>query len=96
MPSQTNSIKRDSDFTLSRKVLLKSWDQHAATGTINGEKRQITPFRAATHMGDFLNRLDGDKTKSDKVPVSSGNNRHVPDSSDYIRFKKLRAMNQQW
>ncbi len=96
MPSQTNSIKRDSDHTLSRKVLLKSWNQHAATGEINGEKRQITPFRAVTHMGDFLKRIDGDSSKSDKVPVGSGNSRHVPDSSDYIRFKKLRAMNQQF
>jgi len=96
MSSQTNSIKRDSEFTLSRKVLLKSWNQHAATGEINGEKRQTTPFRAVTHMGDFLNRIDGDRSKSSEVPVGSGNSRHVPDSSDYVRFKKLRAMNQQF
>jgi hypothetical protein len=28
------------------------------------------------------------------VPANSGNNRYVPDSSDYIKFKKQRAMNQ--
>jgi hypothetical protein len=30
------------------------------------------------------------------VPANSGNNRFVPDSSDYVKFKKQRAMNQNY
>jgi len=92
---QSNSVKRDSDVTLSRKVLLKSWDQHAATGTINGKVRTGTPFRAVTHMGDFLNRINPTQDNSG-VPLGGTHKTFVSDSSDYVRFKKLRAMNQQF
>jgi hypothetical protein len=94
MSQQTNNIKRDSDVTLSRKVLLKSWDQHAATGTINGQKRKVTPYRAVTHMGDFLNRIND--TPDDTGVAHGGSHKtFVSDSSDYARYRKLRAMNQQ-
>ena len=94
MSQQNNHIKRDSDDTLSRKVLLKSWDQHAATGTINGEKRVVTPYRAVTHMGDFLNRVN-DAPDATGVAHGGSHKTFVSDSSDYARYKKLRAMNQQ-
>lgn len=94
MSQQTNHIKRDSDVTLSRKVLLKSWDQHAATGTINGQKRVVTPYRAVTHMGDFLNRVNN-APDATGVPHGGSHKTFVSDSSDYSRYRKLRAMNQQ-
>lgn len=94
MSQQTNHIKRDSDVTLSRKVLLKSWDQHAATGTINGQKRVVTPYRAVTHMGDFLNRIN-DAPDASGVAHGGSHKTFVSDSSDYSRYRKLRAMNQQ-
>tara|TARA_B110000967_G_C18849989_1_gene544102 strand:- start:1392 stop:1700 length:309 start_codon:yes stop_codon:yes gene_type:complete len=91
---QSNSVKRDSDVTLSRKVLLKSWNQHAASGTINGHARTGTPYRAVTHMGDFLNRMNPIQDDSG-VPLGGSHKTFVSDSSDYVRFKKLRAINQQ-
>lgn len=94
MSQQTNHIKRDSDVTLSRKVLLKSWDQHAATGTINGQKRVVTPYRAVTHMGDFLNRIN-DAPDATGVAHGGSHKTFVSDSSDYSRYRKLRALNQQ-
>jgi len=102
---QTVSSKRDSESAITRKVLRSSWNTPYATGTYEGEKRVITPFRAVNNLGDFLGRKNyscgGPKQMtftcdSSNVPASSTNVKFVPDSSDYIRFRKQQAMNRNY
>ena len=102
---QTVSSKRDSESAIARKVLRSSWNTPYATGTYAGEKRVITPFRAVNNLGDFLGRKNyscgGPKQMtftcdSSNVPASSTNVKFVPDSSDYIRFRKQQAMNRNY
>ena len=99
---QTVSSKRDSESALTRKVLRSSWNTPYATGTVEGEKRVTTPFRAVNNLGDFLGRKNyscgGPKQMtftcdSTNIPASSTNVKFVSDSSDYIRFRKQQAMN---
>ena len=99
---QTVNSKRDSENAMTRRVLRSSWNTPYATGTYNGHKRVITPFRAVNNLGDFLGRQNyacgGPKQMTftcdnTGVPSSSTNVKFVPDSSDYIRFKKQQAMN---
>lgn len=102
---QTVSSKRDSESAITRKVLRSSWNTPYATGTYEGEKRVITPFRAVNNLGDFLGRKNyscGGPNQmtftcdSSNVPASSTNVKFVPDSSDYIRFRKQQAMNRNY
>ena len=116
---QTVSSKRDSEGVITRRILRDSWNTPYATGTYNGQKRVITPFRAVNNLGDFLSRQNyvcggpnqvnaskpGMKSKigsmimtcdATGVPASSCNTKFVPDSSDYVRFKKQRATNQNY
>jgi hypothetical protein len=74
---------------------------------MNGYGRAIGPMRAVTNSGDFLNRQNYicggpnqttkgsmiSKCDKTKIPSSTTNVKFVPDSSDYIRFKKQMAMN---
>lgn len=102
---QTVSSKRDSESALTRKVLRSSWNTPYATGTVEGEKRVTTPFRAVNNLGDFLGRKNyscgGPKQMtftcdSTNIPASSTNVKFVSDSSDYIRFRKQQAMNRNY
>ncbi len=87
MPSQA-----DSQTTMSRRVLLKSWNQRAASGTIKVDGTEVpvttTPFRAVSHMSRPISK------NGTKIELGS-NSKYVPDSSDYIRYRKLRALNKQ-
>lgn len=102
---QTVSSKRDGESAITRKILRSSWNTPYATGTYEGEKRVITPFRAVNNLGDFLGRKNyscgGPKQMTftcdnSNVPASSTNVKFVPDSSDYIRFRKQQAMNRNY
>jgi hypothetical protein len=55
-PTQTINGTNDSDDVMTRKILRDSWDNSGASGSINGYRRVITPFRAVNHLGDFLAR----------------------------------------
>ena len=113
---QTITNYKDSDQTAIRSILRSSWNTQQAGGTINGNKRVITPFRAVNNLGDFLSRKNyvcggSNQVNASKpgwkghigsilsqcdgtgVAAGSGNMRHVPDSSDYIRYKKQNAIN---
>jgi hypothetical protein len=115
-PKQTVTNYKDSDQTMTRRILRSSWNTRNATGAVNGRNRVITPFRAVNNLGDFLSRKNyvcggPNQVNADKpgwkghigsilsqcdgtgVPAGSGNMRFVPDSSDYIRYKKQRAIN---
>ena len=114
---QTVTNYKDSEQTMSRRVLRSAWNTRYATGTVNGQSRIITPFRAVNNLGDFLSRTNYvcggpnqvNKSKpglrigsiisacdSTGVEGSTCNPRFVPDSSDYIRFKKQQAMNKNY
>jgi hypothetical protein len=113
--AQTITNYKDSEQTSIRRILRNSWNNQQAVGTVNGNNRIITPFRAVNNLGDFLSRQNyvcggSNQVNADKpgwkgrigsiisqcdgtgVAAGSGNMRHVPDSSDYIRFKKQRAI----
>jgi hypothetical protein len=55
-PKQTITNYKSSEQVAIRKVLTKSWNTNYASGTVNGHKRAIGPFRAVTNTGDFLSR----------------------------------------
>ena len=55
-PQQSISNYKDGDAVNTRRILVKSWNTSYATGTVNGKKRIITPFRAVMNSGDFLAR----------------------------------------
>lgn len=114
---QTVTNYKDSEQTMSRRVLRSAWNTRYATGTVEGQARVITPFRAVNNLGDFLSRTNYvcggpnqvNKSKpgmrigsiisacdSTGVEGYSGNPKFVPDSSDYIRFKKQQAMNRNY
>jgi len=114
-PAQTITNYKDSEQTSIRRILRNSWNNQQAVGTVNGNKRIITPFRAVNNLGDFLSRQNyvcggSNQVNADKpgwksrigsiisqcdgtgVDAGSGNMRYVPDSSDYIRYRKQRAI----
>ena len=116
---QTVNTFKNHDNVIARKILVKSWNTPNATGTVNGKKRIITPFRAVNNLGDFLSRQNytcggSNQVNASKpgwkgrigtiisqcdgtgVPSACCNTRFVPDSSDYIRYRKHRAMNQNY
>lgn len=115
-PKQTISSQKDSENTVYRKVLRSSWNS-TMFNSINGYSRQVTPFRAANNLGDFLSRQNyscgGSNPESANKPgygrrigsvpqhcdatgiaPTTCNPKFVSDSSDYVRFKKLKAVNQ--
>ena len=118
-PQQSISNYKDSSNVMARRELVKSWNTAYATGTVNGKKRIITPFRAVTNTGDFLARtnyicggpnpannthvgykisLGGIMNSCDQsnIPSSSCNVKFVPDSSDYTKYRRQRAVNQNY
>lgn len=54
-PQTITSFKTHDDVSI-RSVLRRGWNTAYATGTYNGHKRIITPFRAVNNSGDFLSR----------------------------------------
>ena len=57
-PRQTVNNYKDSNQVMTRRVLRDSWNTLYASGTVNGNNRVITPFRAVNNLGDFLARQD--------------------------------------
>jgi hypothetical protein len=53
---QTITNYKTSELIGMRKVLRMGWNTAYATGTVNGQARRITPFRAVNNSGDFLSR----------------------------------------
>lgn len=118
-PQQTITNYKDSEQTMARRVLRDSWNTPYATGTVNGKKRVVGPFRAVNNLGDFLSRQNyvcggSNQVSANKpgwkghigsiishcdntgVAASVCNTKYVPDSSDYIRYKKQAAINQNY
>ena len=55
-PKQTVLNYKDGAQTSTRSILRSAWNTPYATGTYNGNKRKIGPFRAVNNAGDFLSR----------------------------------------
>jgi hypothetical protein len=55
-PVQTILNYKDGEQAMMRRKLRSAWNTSYATGTVNGKKRIITPFRAVNNLGDFLSR----------------------------------------
>lgn len=55
-PQQTLVNYKDSEGAMTRKIIRSGWNAEYASGTVNGHKRVITPFRAVNNSGDFLAR----------------------------------------
>ena len=53
---QTINNYKDSETTMTRRLLRSSWNGAYATGTVNGQKRKIGEFKAVSNIGDFLSR----------------------------------------
>jgi hypothetical protein len=116
---QTLGNIRSSENAMMRRQLVKSWNTAYANGIVNGASRVVTPFRAVTNSGDFLQRENyicggPNQVNASKpgwkgrigsiisncdysgIPSSTCNVKYVPDSSDYIKYRKLRANNQNY
>lgn len=116
-PQQTIGNYKTNEQTIARRILVKSWNTQFTGDSVNGYGRVVTPFRAITNSGDFLqrqyyvcggsNQVNASKpgwksaigsiiSQCDSTGIQSAtcNVKYVADSSDYIRFKKLRAQNQ--
>ena len=115
-PQQTLLNYKDNSMPIMRRELRRVWNNDFSSGTYNGHKRAIGPFRAVMNSGDFLSRKDyvcGGSQPSDAmktglgkrfgsmlsncdttgVPASNTNVKFVPDASDYIKYKRQVAYN---
>jgi hypothetical protein len=114
-PQQTYNNYKDSDVTMTRRILRTSWNNVGMNGKINNYGRIITPFRSINNLGDYLSRKNYACDLPNQVNASkpgmkgiigsiiescdgkgvacySGNGRFVPDTSDYTRYRKQRAI----
>lgn len=57
-PQQTVLNYKDSTITSMRSVLRRGWNTEFAHGTVKGNARITTPFRAVNNSGDYLSRKD--------------------------------------
>ena len=117
-PKQTMNNYKDSDVTMTRRVLRDSWNGTYAKGKVNGYGRRVGEFKAVNNIGDFLsrknyvcnvpnpqsnsfhgrNRIGSIINHCDTTGIqcSNTNTKFVPDSSDYIKYRKQRAINQNY
>ena len=55
-PKQTTNSYKNSEDVLTRKIIIKSWNNQAASGNINGHLRKSSPFPAIYNIADYLSR----------------------------------------
>jgi hypothetical protein len=97
---QTITNYKDGQQTSTRDIVRRSWNTAFASGTVNGYKRRVTPFRAVNNSGDFLVRQnynsEGANPDSTGIPSASTNPKFVADSSDYTKFKRQVSVNRNY
>lgn len=97
---QTVLNYKDGQQTSTRDIVRRSWNTAFASGTVNGLKRKVTPFRAVNNSGDFLVRQnynsEGPNPDSTGIPSANTNPKFVADSSDYTKFKKQVSINRNY
>lgn len=57
-PVQTINNFKDSEATMTRRILRSAWNNQNAQTSINGLGRVTTPFRAVNNLGDYLSRQE--------------------------------------
>lgn len=55
-PKQTINTTKNSEDVLTRKVIIKSWNNNYAAGKVNNRSRISSPFTAVYNISDFLSR----------------------------------------
>jgi hypothetical protein len=97
---QTINNYKDGQQTSTRDILRRSWNTAFATGTVNNQKRRITPFRAVNNSGDFLVRVNydskGPNPDNTGIPSASTNPKFVADSSDYVKYRRQVSVNRNY
>lgn len=115
---QTMNNNKDSEMTMTRRVLRDSWNGAYATGKVNGYGARVGGFKAVSNIGDFLsrqnyvcnvpnpqsgsihgrNRIGSIINHCDNTGIqcSNTNTKFIPDSSEYIKYRKQRAINQNY
>lgn len=116
---QTINNNKDSEMTMTRRVLRDSWNGAYATGTVNGYGARVGGFKAVSNISDFLSRQNYScgnipNPQSDSIhgrnrigsimkhcdntgiQCSNTNTKFIPDSSEYIKYRKQRAINQNY
>ena len=96
---QTKSGFKSNEEVVSRKLTVRAWNTQYATGTYNGQKAAVGPFRAVNNLGDFLSRKNyscgGPNQINNKKPGLSRvigsipqncDTTGVPPSSTNVRF----------
>jgi hypothetical protein len=54
--AQTTKSYKTSEDVITRRIIIKSWNNPNASGTINGRTRITSPFPAVYNQTDFLSR----------------------------------------
>ena len=81
-----------------RFLLRRAWQ----TEPKDSNNRKTTNFRYKNNAGDFLSRVNYSCSKYNQncdnsgIPPANCNVRYVYDSSDYIRYKKMSAINNEY
>ncbi len=81
-----------------RFFLRKAWQ----TEPKDSNNRMINNFRYKNNAGDFLSRVNYSCNKyntncdNSGIPAANCNVRYVYDSSDYIKYKKMSAINKEY
>jgi len=57
-PVQTLTNFKDNESVIARRELRSVWNTNYTSGTYNGNRRAIGPFRAVMNSGDFLSRAN--------------------------------------
>lgn len=55
-PRQTTRGYKNSDDVMTRKIIIKAWNNNYASGSVNGHSRATSPFTAVYNITDFLSR----------------------------------------
>ena len=90
---------RNSEDTMTRRILRSSWNTNYARGNVNGFNRVTTPFRAVNNSGDFLGRVNyicggpnqvnasypGWKSRIGSI-ISLCDNTNIPSSTCNVKF----------
>jgi len=53
---QTINTYKNSEDVMTRKIIIKSWNNNYASGNVNGYSRVASPFTAVYNISDFLSR----------------------------------------
>ena len=97
---QTITNYKDGQQTSTRDILRRAWNTPFATGTVKGQARRVTPFRAVNNSGDFLLRQNynskGANPDSTGIPSANTNPKFVADSSDYVKYRRQVSVNRNY